>query len=701
MKMWMLRPRSIGLLLALMTLLVYLPATRNGFINFDDQDYVTKNHVVQKGLTWEGVKWAFDGVHFSNWHPLTWLSHMLDCDLFHLNPAGPHLVNILFHALNTTLLFALMWCLTKKLWPSAFIAALFAWHPLHVESVAWVAERKDVLSTFFALLALLCYVRHAKSGGSLPVWSAATGRRFPTTRQVMSFQSADMSAHSKPEPGSQLVANEQTATCLSSRFYWLALFFFALALLSKPMPVTLPLVMLLLDFWPLGRVTGAKWQVVGSVLRLTWEKWPFFLCTFALCVVTFLAQQDTAVSSLKAVSLGFRLENMVTAYAGYLWKMIWPMHLGMFYPVAPIPTSWLAASIIVLVGISIIVWLERKLSPWLITGWLWFLVTLIPVIGIVQVGRQAMADRYTYFPLIGIFLAIVFTLQAVVARFRFLKPCFAVAGFSLLIVCIWLTEKQISYWHDSETLYTHTLAIEDSATIRISLGAALQDQGRMSEAMAEYIRSFRLDNTSTLVWSDMAWMLDHDGKPEMAVIYYQEAVKRRPRSPSVYNNYGLVLAKLGRSKEAMDEFAAAARMDVRAARPQYLMGWLLLQQGHDIKAMSYLHQALRLEPDNLEVLILTASVLAADENPQVRNGAEARKLAERAVNLTNGQQAAPFDTLAMSYAETGRFDKAVQFQKQAIKLANIMNQKEDVALMQQRLRLYEKKQPWRGSFVKK
>jgi Tfp pilus assembly protein PilF len=187
----------------------------------------------------------------------------------------------------------------------------------------------------------------------------------------------------------------------------------------------------------------------------------------------------------------------------------------------------------------------------------------------------------------------------------------------------------------------------------------------------------------------------------MAVVYYQEAVKRKPHSPSVYNNFGLVLAKLGRYKEAMDEVGAAARMDVSAARPQYLMGWLLLQQGHDIEAMSYLHQALRLEPDNLEVLILTASVLAADENPQVRNGAEARKLAERAVDLTNGQQAVPFDTLAMSYAETGRFDKAVQFQKQAIKLANIMNQKEDVALMQQRLQLYEKHQPWRGSFKKK
>src|ERR1700677_55541 len=308
----MFRPRFIALLLGLITLLVYLPVTSFHFINFDDQDYVAGNPVVQNGLTWGGLKWTFDSAHASNWHPLTWLSHMADCDLFGLNPAGPHLVNALFHAANTVLLFLLIFQLTKKLWPSAFIAALFAWHPLHVESVVWVAERKDVLSTFFALLTLLSYTRYALQN--------------------------------------------------SRRDFWLALFFFVLALLSKPMPVTLPLVMLLLDYWPLNRVAGRGVEVEGSgpqmirpssFIPLIWEKWPFFLLATLLCAVTILAQH-TAVSSLVTVPFNCRLENAVTAYGGYLWKMIWPLHLAIFYPLEmPIAWSLLAESLIILTGVSI------------------------------------------------------------------------------------------------------------------------------------------------------------------------------------------------------------------------------------------------------------------------------------------------------------------------------------------------------------
>ncbi len=309
----MYRPRSIGLLLAFVTLLVYLPATSCQFINYDDPLYITENPVVRGGLTWAGVKWAFTGVHVSNWHPLTWLSHMADCDLFRLNPAGPHLVNILFHAVNAALLFWLVFRLTEKLWPAAFVAALFAWHPLHVESVAWISERKDVLSTFFALLTLLSYVRYVREN-----------RR---------------------------------------RSYWLALFFFVLALLSKPMPVTLPVVMLLLDYWPLARFAGPKLKIADGQptafqlpFSVLWEKWPFCLMSAASCVITFLAQHDTAVSSLTADPMGIRLENALTAYAGYLWKMVWPLDLGIFYPLrAPIPWQSLAEAAILLAGISVIV----------------------------------------------------------------------------------------------------------------------------------------------------------------------------------------------------------------------------------------------------------------------------------------------------------------------------------------------------------
>ncbi|HEY4416703.1 MAG TPA: hypothetical protein VGO57_13515, partial [Verrucomicrobiae bacterium] len=372
----MFRPRSIGLLLAFLTLLVYLPVTSNQFTNFDDPDYVTQNPIVNQGLSWTGFKWAFAGAHAANWHPLTWLSHMLDCDIFRLNPAGHHLINALFHSVNTALVFALLFRLTQKLWPSAFVAALFAWHPLHVESVAWVAERKDVLSTFFTLLTLMSYANYVqKKMGD----SSAGSRGF-------TFD------------------------------YILALLFFALALLSKAMPVTLPVVMFLLDFWPLKR-WSFDWRQIKTAGWLLVEKIPFLAFSLAVCVITILAQHH-AESSLANMPMSLRLENVVTAYASYLGKMIWPMDLAVFYPYpAHIARTWLLESAAFLTGISLLAWLERKNNPCLLVGWLWFLVTLLPVIGIMQVGGQAMADRYSYFPLIGIFLAISFSLPALAERF--------------------------------------------------------------------------------------------------------------------------------------------------------------------------------------------------------------------------------------------------------------------------------------------
>ncbi len=359
------RARAIGLLLFLATLLAYLPALQNGFVNLDDKDYVTANPMVQRGVTWAGIKWAFAMWHASNWHPLTWLSHMADCSLFHLNPAGHHLVNVLLHAANAALVFALCLRLTIGLWTSAVIAALFAWHPLHVESVAWISERKDVLSTCFALLALLSYVRYAKATSDAEITNAA-----------------------KPSP---------LATHHSSPFWWLALFFFACSLMSKPMLVTLPFVLLLLDFWPLRRHL--------PVGRQLFEKWPFFALTLASCVITVFAQQTEAIAPLTKFPLSLRIENAVVAYAGYLLKTIWPVHLAVFYPmpsVIPWPTVAMAAAGLAL--ISVFVWRVAKPCPYLAVGWLWYLGTLVPVIGLVQVGDQALADRYTYFPLIGIFL---------------------------------------------------------------------------------------------------------------------------------------------------------------------------------------------------------------------------------------------------------------------------------------------------------
>ncbi|MEI9866186.1 MAG: tetratricopeptide repeat protein [Limisphaerales bacterium] len=657
----MFRPRSIGLLLAFVTLLIYLPATSNQFLNYDDQEYITSNRVVQDGLTWAGVKWAFIGAHASNWHPLTWLSHMTDCNLFRLNPGGPHLVNILFHAVNATLLFHLLLRLTQKKWPALFVAAVFAWHPLHVESVAWVAERKDVLSTFFALLTLLSYVQYVQE------------KRRPS--------------------------------------FWFAVFFFILALLSKPMAVTLPLVMLLLDYWPLKRIENDQSQIAATANRQKsmfkfqfssmLEKWPFFLLAAASCVITFLAQRDTAVSSLARVPLDLRLENAVTAYAGYLWKMVWPMNLAIFYPLhAHIAWQSITGSAIVLAGISVIAWREREASPWLIVGWSWFLVTLVPVIGLIQVGAQAMADRYTYFPLIGIFIAIAFSVEALTGHFIYLKRWFGTAAILILSGCIFFTERQLSYWHDSESLFTHALTIEESDVAHANLGITLQEQNRPADALAHYLKAWHLNPGSDLIYGNIATALEDQGKLELAAVNYQEAIKRRPQSQFMREKYGIVLTKLGQFDKAINQFSVAAQLDATSADPHFLMGKSFLQQGREEEAMTHLRQALHLDPNNLEMLLLTANLLATDMNPEIRNGREAYVLAERLVKLTGGQQPAALDTLAMADAENGRFYEAVQNQQEAIKLIKVTGQKEDILAMQNRLQLYQKQQPWRASFKK-
>ena len=669
----MFRPRSIGLLLALATLLVYLPATSYQFINLDDQAYVTDNHMVQNGLTWAGVKWAFCGAHVSNWHPLTWISHMIDCDLFRLNPAGPHLVNILFHALNAALLFALLFRLTgkraeisvgpdKTLWPCAFIAALFAWHPLHVESVAWISERKDVLSTFFTLLTLLSYTRYAQK-------HAGTGSQ---------------------ESG--------IFTGRPDRNYFFALFFFVLALLSKPMPVTLPLVMLLLDYWPLKRFQDGQPPTFKLKLLTVWEKWPFFLLSAASCIVTVMAQRKT-VSSLTIVPVDFRLENALTAYAGYLWKMIWPVHLTIFYPLhSPIALPLVAEALVILAGISWITWLERKRSPWLMVGWLWFLVTLVPVIGLVQVGAQAMADRYSYFPLVGIFLAVTFSVLALAGRFSFLKTWLSLAGVLILGACLVLTEKQLSYWKDSESLFARATVVAESDLAHLCLANALLDQNRTSEAMNEFIRALKLNPESDVAYDNIAKLLNDQGKTDLAIRYCQEAVRRKPKSASAHINFGIMLTKLRRFDEATNEFLTATQLNASDPHPQLLMGQLLLQQGRGVEAMSYLSAALQIDPNDGQMLIFVASVLASNENPQVRNGAEALRLAERAVQLTRQQQPAALDVLAMSYAETGKFGEAVLVEQQAIKLAEASGQEDGLELLQKRLKKYEAQQPWRESF---
>jgi tetratricopeptide (TPR) repeat protein len=660
------RPRPIGLLLALITLLAYWPVTHDGFIIYDDQDYVTNNRVVQNGLTWAGVKWAFTTGHASNWHPVTWLSHMLDCELFSLNAGAQHSVNVLFHTANAVLLLLLLFRLTGALWPSAFVATLFAWHPLHVESVAWISERKDVLSTFFALLTLLAYVRHAQRVASVPVRS-----RF---------------------------------TFHVSRFYWLALACFALGLMSKPMLVTLPFVMLLLDYWPLRRVPGVEFRVSG-VLQLVLEKWPFFLLTIISCVVTFLVQRHAnAVLTLQQYPLHPRLANALIAYGQYLGKTFWPSGLAVLYPL-PYHWSWkflvmVATAVGLLGGISWLVWRTRRPCPYLLVGWLWFLGTLVPVIGLVQVGKAAMADRYTYFPLVGVFIAVAFGVRDLANRLHFPKAAVAVAAAVTLALCLMLTKNQLRYWHDSESLFVHAIAVttEDNPYARINYGVALEEKGRLVEALAQYREAARLAPDNVEVRYNVGNLLDKMGQPEEALPELLKAVQLNPKLPSLRDALGAVLVEHGRFDEAMGQFAEAARLDSAYPAAHFDMGKALLKQGRDAGAMDEFRAALRLDPDNFQILAYTAHVLAADDHPQIRDGKTALVLATRANSLTDGAQPFVLDALGMACAETGDFTNAQEVTQKAIDLATA-GQMKKIEPLQQRLQLYKNHQPWRESFL--
>ena len=653
------RPRLIGLLLALITLLAYLPAARDGFVNYDDQDYVTENSVVQKGLTWTGIQWAFTTGHASNWHPLTWLSHMADCELFGLNPGAHHLVNVLFHTANAVLLLGLLLRLTGELWPGLFVAALFAWHPLHVESVAWIAERKDVLSTFFALLTLLAYTRYVRNS------------EIRNPKSEAKHQSSKV-------------------------FYGLSLLAFACGLMSKPMLVTLPFVMLLLDFWPLQRRSTFQ--------RLVLEKWPFFTLTAVSCVVTFIAQRNIeAVMTLQQYPLNLRIAYALISYEQYLAKMIWPWPLAFFYPL-PNPLSWTRAmaptAAAVLGVISWLIWRTRRQCPYLMVGWLWFLGTLVPVIGLMQVGGLAMADRYTYFPLVGIFIAGAFGVRDLAGRFRFPKPAVIAAAVMVLAGCLVLTENQLRYWRDSKSLSLHALAVtKDNYRAHLNLGAVFQNEGRLNEALAEYREAARLLPGYFRVHSNLGSLLDDLGRPAEALAEYRLALRLNSNLPTLHDGMGIVLIELGRFDEAMSQFKEAARLDPAYPWPYFQMGKALLGQGRDAEAIDKLREALRINPDNYQILAYVARVLAANEKPEVRDGQTALAYAVKANALSDGTLPFALDALGMACAEIGRFDDAREAAERAIKLATATDTKLDITSMQQRLRLYQNHQPWRESFL--
>jgi len=655
----MARPQIIALLLALITLVVYLPAGRHDFIVFDDPDYVTENRIVQSGITAKGTGWAFTSFHASNWHPVTWLSHMLDCGLFGLNPGAQHIVNALIHAVNAVLVFVLLLQLTNQLWPAAIVAALFAWHPLHVESVAWISERKDVLSLLFGLLCLLAY-----------------------TKQVKEHLASRRKDKSPPLTTS----------------YWLALLCFAVGLMAKPMLVTLPFVMLLLDWWPLERFNAANQR--ASIQRLLLEKAPFFMLAVVSCILTVLAQRSEAIVALENVPLELRLKNAVVAGGRYLLKTIWPSDLAIIYPLPKeVPLINVAIALAFLTGITFVAWRWRKPKPHLFIGWLWFIGTLVPVIGIVQVGGQAMADRYTYLPHIGLFIALVFEVASWTTKSATkVKAAAAIAGVAAL-ACLAATTRQLSYWKDSEILFTHTLAVTlDNPVAHLNLGLALEQQGRLADARRQYEAAARLDPNRVQAQVNLANVLDLSGETETALEHYRMALQLNQNSALVHINYGSALVKRGRFDEAKLHYEEAGRLAANDPRPPYLLGKALLRQGRSLEAVSQFKEALRIDPNHLQTLVWFARTRAADLDPQARHGSEAVNLATQAVALTGESDPFVLDTLAAALAESGRFVEAEQTLQQALQLLSSAGDT-NTATLTARLQLYRLKQPYRESFT--
>jgi tetratricopeptide (TPR) repeat protein len=538
-----------SLALVLGTLALYWPVTGYPFINFDDPEYIYENPVTQAGLTWHGFIWAFDGIHVGNWHPASWLSHMIDCQLFGLNAGGHHLVNVLFHIANTLLLFAFLRAATGCNWRSTFVAALFAWHPLHVESVAWVSERKDVLSTFFWLLTLIAYARYAQSSDEWRVTS--------------------------DQPAAPLVTRH------SSRFYWLALLFCALALLSKPMAVTLPFTLLLVDVWPLRRISSFKFQI-SNYRRLLVEKIPFFLLALGLCTVTFLAQHSAgAVSPMEWSS---RLGNVPVAYLRYLEKTFWPADLALVYPyVYHWPAAAIAGAVLLLALVSALALGRLRRQPWLAAGWFWFLGTLVPVIGFVQVGAQSMADRYFYIPSVGLFVVLVWGAAELCAARPNGKLILAIAGSGALLGC-WLTASlQISYWQNSASVFLHARDVTQNNYV------ADNALGKVFELAGDYAR---------------------------ARVLYEEAVKIEPRYAISQYNLGLCLIGFGLKDQAFAHLAAAARLDPGNVGAQFNLGVFFEQNRRWAEAKKCFEATLRLQPDFADAKTRLTALLAA--HPELR-----------------------------------------------------------------------------------
>ena len=590
----------VSLCLVAAVIVTYIPVIHSDFVGYDDELYVTENKQVQEGFTSESLKWAFTTFHSANWHPLTWLSHMLDCDLYGLNPAGHHWTQVEFHIVNTVLLFFILFKMTGALFKSAFVAALFALHPLHVESVAWVSERKDVLSTFFGFLTIFAYHRYVKT--------------------------------------------------YSLKNYLLIIIFFSLGLMAKPMLVTFPFVLLLLDFWPLERFQYKKnknndpsqsertiYYGFKGLMRLILEKIPLFIPVVISSILTFLAQKsEGAVKTLGALSLKTRIANALVSYVSYVSKAIWPINLAVFYPHPGDALSiWtiLGAALVIAAAILLSIRTFKK-YPYIAVGLFWYLGTLVPVIGLVQVGDQAMADRYTYIPLIGLFIIVAWGVSGFFIKWQYGKFFLGVSIMIILSALAWNTFHQLGYWKNGIALFENAVKVTENnykaqnnlgtaygpvdldkaiyhykESLKIkpnyfralyNLGTALYEKKDYENAVYYFNKALKINPKRTDVRMNLANVLFIKGKADEAVYHYIEILKTDSENADTHYNLAYVLSTQGKLDEAVLHYRQALRINPEYIKAQYNLGNILLKQGKTEEAFTHFAEVIKLKPDNVQ-----------------------------------------------------------------------------------------------------
>jgi tetratricopeptide (TPR) repeat protein len=583
------------------------------FVNYDDPRYVYQNTRITSGLNISGIAWAFTHIHSENWHPLTTITHMLDCQLYGLKASGHHFTNVLLHTIAVLLLFVVLQQMTGALWRSAFVAALFAIHPLHVESVAWVAERKDMLSGVFFMLTLLAYFHYTRAP--------------------------------------------------SNRRYLIVAFVFALGLMSKPMLVTLPFVLLLLDYWPLGRIKAQRPDIGRQLLKLSAEKIPLIALSAVSGVITFLAQRH-AIGWTEQLPMLARINNAIVTYVIYVQQMFWPVNLAVFYPHPEnrLPLWEIALALAVLISITSAAVILRGKAPYFITGWFWYLGMLVPVIGLVQVGWQGHADRYTYLPQIGLYIAGSWALADLSVSWRHRRMVLSAAALFVIGALSWGAWIQASYWRDSETLFTHALAVtRNNDVAENNLGIIFLQKGQLEEAISRL----------------------------------QAAIDLRPENGPAHDNLAKAFLQKGRLEEAMVHYRKFLEIEPQNVEARNILGTALIQQGHVKEAIQQWQEALAIEPENGNAASNLAWVFATCPDASIRDGGRAVELAEKALRISGGQVPMIFHILAAAYAENGRFSEAIETARRGAALANSQGNAGLASELQNNIALYQAGSPLR------